>query len=83
MSPTGPAGSVLMFHCNPVHASPPNIGPWGRSIAYLSLCEVTSHIRQFQRTEWIAHRDFAPIAPLPDDCLAELVAQRASQQAAE
>jgi len=83
VAPTGPAGSVLMFHCNLVHASPPNIGPWGRSIVYLSLCEVTNHIRQFQRAEWIAHRDFAPIAPLPDDCLAELVAQRASPQAAE
>ncbi len=83
VAPTGPAGSVLMFHCNLVHASPPNISPWGRSIVYLSLCEVNNHIRQFKRAEWIAHRDFTPIEPLPDDCLAELVAARSTRQAAE
>ena len=27
----------------------------------------------FKRAEWIAHRDFTPIEPLADDCLAELV----------
>ncbi|MFQ5935406.1 MAG: phytanoyl-CoA dioxygenase family protein [Acidiferrobacterales bacterium] len=70
--PTGAAGSVLMFHSNLVHASPPNISPWGRTIVYLSLCHVDNHIRRFKRAEWIAHRDFAPIEPLADDCLKEL-----------
>lgn len=73
VAPTGAAGSVLMFHCNLVHASPPNISPWGRTIVYLSLCEVNNHIRQFKRPEWIAHRDFTPIEPLADDCLAALL----------
>ena len=73
VAPTGPPGCVLMFHCNIVHASPPNISPWSRVITYLSLCEVTNHIRKFQRKEWIAHRDFAPIEPLADDCLEELI----------
>ncbi len=77
VAPTGPAGSVLMFHCNLVHASPPNISPFGRTIVYLSLCHVDNHIRRFKRAEWIAHRDFAPIACLPDDCLAELTAPAA------
>ena len=72
VAPTGPVGSVLMFHCNLVHASPPNISPWDRTIVYLSLCEVENHIRQFKRAEWIAHRDFTPIEPLADNCLAEL-----------
>ncbi|MCR9257999.1 MAG: phytanoyl-CoA dioxygenase family protein [Alphaproteobacteria bacterium] len=76
VAPTGPRGSILMFHCNLVHASPPNIGPWDRTIVYLSLCEVTNHIRQFKREDWIAHRDFTPIESLPDDCLADLVAAR-------
>ncbi|NIA68252.1 proline hydroxylase [Pelagibius litoralis] len=79
VAPTGPAGSLLMFHCNLVHASPPNISPWGRTIVYLSLCHVDNHIRQFKRPEWVAHRDFAPIAPLADDCLAELAAQQAAE----
>ena len=72
-APTGPAGSMLMFHCNLVHASPPNISPFGRVIVYLSLCHVDNHIRRFKRPEWIAHRDFAPIECLPDDCLLDLV----------
>ena len=74
VAPTGPAGSVLMFHCNLVHASPPNISPWGRTIVYLSLCHVDNHIRRFKRPEWVAHRDFTSIEALQDDCLDELIA---------
>ena len=69
VAPTGPAGSMLVFHSNLVHASPPNISPFARSIVYLSLCHVDNHIRRFKRPEWIAHRDFTPIEPLDDDCL--------------
>ena len=79
--PTGPPGSVVMFHGNLVHASPANISPWHRSIVYLSLCEVNNHIRRFKRAEWIAHRDFTPIEPLDDDCLLDLA--KSSQPAAE
>ena len=68
-APKGKPGAVLMFHSNIVHASPPNISPWGRVIVYLSLCRVDNHIRRFKRPEWIAHRDFRPIEPLNDDCL--------------
>ncbi len=71
-----------MFHCNMVHASPPNISPWDRRIVYLSLCETDNHIRKFSRKPWIAHRDFTPIEALSDDCLLDLVRQR-RQQAAE
>ncbi len=71
---TGEPGAVLLFHGNLVHASPPNISPWPRTIVYLSLCEVGNHIRRFTRPPWIAHRDFTPIAPLADDCLQELIA---------
>ncbi len=69
VAPKGKAGSVLLFHCNLVHASPGNISPWDRTIVYLSLCHVDNHIRRFKRPEWIAHRDFAAIEALPDDCL--------------
>jgi ectoine hydroxylase len=78
VAPTGPAGSVLMFHGNLVHASPPNISPWDRTIVYLSLCHVDNHIRQFKRAEWIAHRDFTPIEPLEDDCLSKLADEQAA-----
>ena len=74
VAPTGAAGTVLLFHCNLVHASPGNISPWNRTIVYISACHVENHIRRFQRPEWIAHRDFAPIDCLPDDCLTGLAA---------
>jgi ectoine hydroxylase len=77
-SAKGPAGSVLMFHGNLVHGSPPNMSPWGRTIVYLSLCHVDNHIRRFKRPDWIAHRDFAPIECLGDDCLAELAVVQAA-----
>ena len=69
VSPKGPAGSVVLFHSNLVHGSPSNMSPFDRTIVYLSLCHVDNHIRQFKRPAWIAHRDFTPIDPLPDDCL--------------
>jgi len=80
VAPTGPAGSVLLFSSLLVHASPPNISPFGRVIVYLSLCRTDNHIRAFNRKEWIAHRDFTAIEPLADDCVAELAA---AQTAAE
>ena len=69
VSPTGPAGSMILFHSCLVHASSANLSPWNRVSVYLSLCAVGNHIRRFKRPEYIAHRDFTPIRCLPDDCL--------------
>ncbi len=69
VAPKGPAGSMILFHSCLVHASTSNLSPWNRVSVYLSLCAVSNHIRRFQRPEHIAHRDFTPIACLPDDCL--------------
>ena len=69
VAPTGKPGSVLMFHGNLVHASPPNITPYPRKIVYLTLCAVSNHITKFTREPWIAHRDFTPIKPVADDAL--------------
>jgi ectoine hydroxylase len=81
VAPTGKAGSVLMFHGNLVHASPPNITPYPRKIVYLTLCAVSNHITKFTRPEFIAHRDFTPIVPVEDDALLEYA--RAHRIAAE
>jgi ectoine hydroxylase len=70
-----------MFHGNLVHASAPNITPYPRKIIYLTLCAVSNHITKFTRPEFIAHRDFTPIAAVNDDALAEYA--RARRQAAE
>jgi ectoine hydroxylase len=71
VSPTGPAGSMILFHSCLVHASTSNLSPWNRVSVYLSLCAVSNHIRRFKRPEYIAHRDFTPIECLPDDCLTQ------------
>jgi ectoine hydroxylase len=81
VAPTGKPGSVLMFHGNLVHASPPNITPYPRKIVYLTLCAVSNHITKFTRPEWIAHRDFTPLVPVADDAL--LVYAREHRVAAE
>jgi len=69
VAPKGPPGSMILFHSCLVHASASNLSPWNRVSVYLSLCAVSNHIRRFQRPEYIAHRDFAPLECLPDDCL--------------
>jgi len=69
VAPKGPAGSMIVFHGCLVHASTANLSPWDRWNVYLSLCAVSNHIRRFKRPAYIAHRDFTPIATLPDDCL--------------
>ncbi len=69
VAPKGPAGSMILFHSCLVHASTSNLSPWNRVSVYLSLCAVSNHIRRFKRPDYIAHRDFAPIQCLPDDCL--------------
>ena len=69
VAPKGPAGSMILFHGCLVHASTSNLSPWNRTSVYLSLCAVSNHIRRFKRPGYIAHRDFAPIKCLPDDCL--------------
>ena len=71
VAPKGPSGSMLLFHSCLVHGSPSNMSPWNRTIVYLSLCAVSNHIRRFKRPDWIAHRDFASIVPLRDDCLTD------------
>ena len=81
VAPTGKPGSVLMFHGNLVHASPPNITPYPRKIVYLTLCAVSNHITKFTRPDWIAHRDFEPIKPVEDDAL--LAHAQAHREAAE
>jgi len=81
VAPTGKPGSVLMFHGNLVHASPPNITPYPRKIVYLTLNAVSNYIRTPTRPDYIAHRDFTPIETVADDALVRLA--RAPRQAAE
>lgn len=69
VAPTGKAGGLLIHHGNLVHGSAGNITPFPRKIVYLTLSTVSNYIRKPTRPEWIAHQDFTPITPLPDDAL--------------
>jgi ectoine hydroxylase len=69
VAPKGPPGSMLLFHGCLVHGSPSNMSPWNRVIVYLSLCAVSNRITKYTRPDYIAHRVFAPIQALDDDCL--------------
>ena len=69
VAPKGEPGAALLFHCNLVHGSAPNMSPWGRRAVYFSANRVDNAIRRFKRPEYIAHRDFTPVEPLGDDCL--------------
>jgi ectoine hydroxylase len=69
VAPKGEPGSMILFHSCLVHASTSNLSPWNRVSVYLSLCAVSNHIRRFKRPEYVAHRNFAPLQCLPDDCL--------------
>ncbi len=79
--PTGKAGGMLMFHGNLVHGSAGNITPLPRKIVYLTLNAVSNYIRKPTRADWIAHQDFTPIVPGPDDALIQFA--RRYKQAAE
>src|SRR6201988_4374644 len=81
VGPKGKSGWGAMFARNPGKATPPNITPFPRKIVYLTLCAVSNHITKFTRPEWIAHRDFTPLAPVADDAL--LAYARAHRVAAE
>jgi len=83
VAPTGKPGSVLMFHGNLVHGSAPNITPYPRRIVYLTLCAVSNYIRKPTRPEWIAHRDFTPIEPVPDGALRDYARAFRGRAAAE
>jgi ectoine hydroxylase len=76
VAPTGKPGAVLMFHGNLVHGSAGNITPYPRKIVYLTLNAVSNFIRTPTRPDWIAHRDFTPIVPVPDEALAHYARTR-------
>ncbi len=75
---TFPAGTAVFIHCNLVHASPENLTPHRRTIVYLNANAVSNRITRLVRAEHHASRDFTPLVPLADDCLAELAAEPAA-----
>jgi len=71
---TAPAGSVLFMDMTVVHGSSVNISPLRRLLLYINVCPVDNRGESFERPEYYAARDFSPIEPLDDDCLARFAA---------
>jgi ectoine hydroxylase len=69
VSATGPAGTALIFGDCLVHASPPNLSPWGRRIFSLIVNPVANAQTTFARPDYMHHRDFSSLVPLDDNCL--------------
>ena len=65
----GAAGSVLIMHCNVVHGSTANISPNRRALYYVNVNAVSNRQTTFQRAEFHAGTDFAPLQPVADDAL--------------
>ena len=66
MAPKGPAGSVLFFDANLVHASPSNLSPFDRAVAFLtynSVENVPPPVEQ-PRPDFLVDRQITPIVPV-------------------
>jgi ectoine hydroxylase-related dioxygenase (phytanoyl-CoA dioxygenase family) len=72
ISPKGPAGSVLFFHCNLFHGSPNNMSPFDRAIAiatFNSTDNAPVGNGHTPRPDFLCSRDVRPIVPMADGSL--------------
>lgn len=71
VAPKGPAGSALFFDANLVHASPNNLSPFDRAVAFLTYNSVENVPPPVEkpRPDFLVDRQTAPIVPLGDDAL--------------
>ena len=70
----GPAGSLLFFHGLLLHASANNLSPWDRVCVFVTYNSVKNALfeRNDPRPDYIAHRNFTPLRPIPNDALLEV-----------
>jgi ectoine hydroxylase len=59
----GLAGSVLLFHCNVLHASSANASPWDRRTIFVSYNRVSNALADVEspRPSFLANRTFEPL----------------------
>jgi ectoine hydroxylase-related dioxygenase (phytanoyl-CoA dioxygenase family) len=71
VAPKGASGSALFFHCNLVHASPNNMSPFNRVIAFVTY-NSTANIpatSDHMRPDFLCGRDYRPLVALSDSAL--------------
>jgi len=81
VQPRGPAGSVLIFAANLVHASGPNMTPWPRDMALLAHNSVENALlpRSDPRPEYKASRTVSPLTSVSDDALSRRASSLTSE----
>ena len=65
----GAAGSVLLMDMTVVHGSTVNMTPLRRVILYLNVSTVDNRGESYERPEYYAARDFAPVQAADENCL--------------
>ncbi|HSH02863.1 MAG TPA: phytanoyl-CoA dioxygenase family protein [Anaerolineae bacterium] len=73
---TGPAGSVLFFDGNLMHASPDNLSPWPRTNLFWVYNSMENqaaepYIERPPRPSFLASRDFTPLKPIKNQFIKE------------
>lgn len=64
---TASAGSVVFMDMTVVHGSSVNISPLRRLLLYVNVSAVDNRGESFERAEFHAARDFAPLMPLAEE----------------
>ena len=72
VAPKGPAGSLLLFECNTLHASNENMSPWPRANLFFVYNSTSNLLEEpyaapMRRPEYLANRsDFEPLTMFDD-----------------
>ena len=61
VAPQGPPGSAIFAHTNCVHASGPNMSPWGRAMISLTLNSIENRHTGSRRPDWVVMDDYRPV----------------------
>jgi len=74
VAPKGTRGTVLIFHCNILHGSAPNMSAEDRRVLLVSYNSARNTLAPLAdpRPEFLASHDFTPLTALPDDSLRAL-----------
>ena len=64
VAPQGPPGSAIFAHTNCVHASGPNMSPWGRAVISLTLNSIENRHTGSRRPDWVVVDDHRPVTAL-------------------
>jgi ectoine hydroxylase len=61
IAPKGPRGTILLFDCNIVHASPANMSPIDRRIMFITYNCMSNVPKNLKRPSFLVNRDVCPL----------------------